>query len=198
MTRPPPDPLHAPSLSPTTLTTDRRTLMTLSERLSELVRAAFSGLYVHSFEHDDALAEIARLCRQQGWSLATWDIDRGLALAGPSAESPAAVQAADPPAAIRALHALAPPEGPAPLLLRHFHRFLNSVEIVQALDTQIHAGKQARTFVVILAPVVQIPVELEKQLVLVAHDLPGRDQVEAIARSLAPEPGELPEGDGLD
>ena len=172
--------------------------MTLAERLRELVRAAFSGIYVHSFEHQDAIQEIAGLCRQEGWSLATWDVDRGLSLAGPSAESATAVQAADPLAAIRALGALATPDGTAILVLKNFHRFLNSVEVVQALDTQIHAGKQARTFVVILAPVVQIPVELEKQLVLVDHDLPGRDQVEAIARSLATEPGELPEGDGLD
>src|SRR5918997_4679096 len=172
--------------------------MTLAERLRELVRAAFSGIYVHSFEHQDAIAEIAGLCRQEGWSLATWDVDRGLALAGPATDATAAVQAADPLAAIRALAALATPEGTALLVLGNFHRFLNSVEVVQALDTQIHRGKQARTFVVILAPVVQIPVELEKQLVLVDHDLPGREQLEAIARSLATEPGELPEGDGLD
>ena len=30
--------------------------MTLAERLRELVRAAFSGIYVHSFEHQDAIA----------------------------------------------------------------------------------------------------------------------------------------------
>ncbi|MEJ7636819.1 MAG: hypothetical protein WKF75_02220, partial [Singulisphaera sp.] len=53
-------------------------------------------------------------------------------------------------------------------------------------------------FVVVLAPVVQIPVELEKQFALVEHDLPGRDQLEAIARGVATEPGELPEGGDLD
>ena len=56
--------------------------MTLAERLSEYVRACFTGIWVQSFEHDDAIVEIARLCRQQRWSLATWDIDRGLSLAG--------------------------------------------------------------------------------------------------------------------
>lgn len=172
--------------------------MTLAERLRELVRAAFSGIYVHSFEHQDAIREIAGLCRQEGWALATWDVDRGLALAGMSTDAATTVQAADPLAAIRALGALATADGTAILVLKNFHRFLNSAEVAQALDTQIHAGKQSRTFVVILAPVVQIPVELEKQLVLVDHDLPGRDQVEAIARSIATEPGELPEGDALE
>ena len=137
--------------------------MTLAERLRDLVRAAFSGLYVHSHEHYDAVAEIAALCRREGWTLATWDVDRGLALAGPSAETPPAVQAADPLAALRALPALATPEGTAILVLANFHRFLGSAEVVQALDTQLAAGKLARTVVVILSPVVQIPVELDKQ-----------------------------------
>jgi len=172
--------------------------MTLAERLSEYVRAAFSGLYVHSHEHDDALAEIARLCRDQGWSLATWDVDRGLALAGHAADAPGALPGAtDPLAAIRALGALATPDGTALLVLRNFHRFMGSPEVVQALDTRVVAGRQDRTFVVILAPVVQLPPELEKHFVVVDHDLPGRAQLEAIARGVATEPGELPAGDGL-
>jgi len=51
--------------------------MTLSERLSEYVRAAFSGLWVRSHEPDDAIAELAALCRAESWALATWDVDRG-------------------------------------------------------------------------------------------------------------------------
>ena len=148
--------------------------MTLTERLRELVRAAFSGIYIQSFEHQDAVAEIAALCRQERWTLATWDVDHGLALAGSPAGDAGALQATDPLAAIRALNALASSEGTALLVLKNFHRFLSSVEVVQALDTQINAGKQNRTFIVILAPVVQIPVELEKLFVLVDHDLPSR------------------------
>src|SRR3954451_18691689 len=151
--------------------------MTLAERLSELVRAAFSGIYIHSFEHDDAIAEIARLCRDQGWALATWDIDRGLGTAG-AAAAPAVPGAADPLAALRALNALATPDGTALLVLRNFHKFLSSIEVVQALDTAIAAGKRARTFVVILAPVVQLPVELARHFAIVEHDLPGREQLE--------------------
>ena len=171
--------------------------MTLAERLSEYVRAAFSGLYVVSHEHDDAIAEIARLCRDRGWSLATWDVDRGLSLAGQPEGRGAIPGAADPLAAIRALAALATSDGTAILVLRNFHRFLGSPEVVQALDTQVILGKQARTFVVILSPLVSLPVELEKLFVVVEHDLPGRDQLAAIARGVATEPGELPEGDGL-
>lgn len=167
--------------------------MTLSERLSEYVRAAFSGIWITSHEHDDAIAEIGQLCRSNGWSLATWDLDRGLSLIGSGAL--AAPTAADPLSVIKALPALATPDGTAILVLRNYHRFLGSAEIVQALDTAISKGKQDRTFVVILSPVVNIPIELERAFVILEHELPGKDQIEAIARSIATEPGDLPEGD---
>ena len=83
------------------------------------------------------------------------------------------------------------------LVLPNFHRFLQSAEIVQALAHQIQQGKENRTFIVILSPVVQIPVELEKQFVVIEHDLPDRPQLEQIARGIATESDELPEGEDL-
>ena len=91
--------------------------MTLAERLAEFVRAAFTGLWIQSFEHDDAIAEIARLCRQQRWTLATWDIDRGLSMAGRSEDSASVVNATDPLAAVRSLGAMANPDGTSLLVL---------------------------------------------------------------------------------
>jgi len=170
--------------------------MTLSERLAEYVRACFSGLWLQSHEHDDAIQEIARLCRDRNWSFASWDVDRGLGRTGGAAEA-ALAGTADPLAAIRAAGSIAPDDGAAVLVLRNFHRFLGSAEIVQAIDTQLAAGKQNRTTLIILSPVVQIPPELERQFTVVEHELPGRDQLEAIARAIATEPGELPEGEGL-
>ena len=170
--------------------------MTLSERLAEYVRACFSGLWLQSHEHDDAIQEIARLCHDRNWSFASWDVDRGLGLTGGAAET-ALAGTADPLAAIRAAGSIAPDDGAAVLVLRNFHRFLGSAEIVQAIDTQLAAGKQNRTTLIILSPVVQIPPELERQFTVVEHELPGRDQLEAIARAIATEPGELPEGEGL-
>src|SRR3954453_12899330 len=102
--------------------------MALSQRLAELVRAAFAGIWIQSHEHDDALAEIAGLCREQSWTLAVWDIERGLSVGGKSDPT-----ATDPLAAIRALPALASADGSAILVLINFHRFLGSTEIIQAL-----------------------------------------------------------------
>lgn len=42
-----------------------------------------TGLWIQSHEHDDALAEIARLCKDNQWTLAHWDLDRGLHVPAP-------------------------------------------------------------------------------------------------------------------
>ena len=82
-------------------------------------------------------------------------------------------------------------------MLQNFHRFLQSAEVVQALAQQIVRGKQNRTIVVILSPVVEIPVELDKLFAVVEHELPRREQLEEIARGIAIDAGELPEGSEL-
>jgi hypothetical protein len=170
--------------------------MTLTERLSELVRACFTGMWIESHEHQDAQAEIAKLCRRENWRLAVWNIEQGLSIAGQSETDQVGGQ--DPLAAIRALSSLASPDSSAILVLENFHRFLSSAEIVQALSRQLVAGKQNRTFVVILSPIVQIPVELEKLFVVIEHELPGREQLLEIASGIGTEAGELPVGQELD
>src|SRR5690242_13231325 len=129
--------------------------MNLTDALREYVAAAFSGIWIESHEHHDALAEIARLCTHENWRLAVWDLDQGLRVSGASLNDSS--QSSDPLAAIRSLNALATQQGSALLVLVNFHRFLQSAEIVQALAGQLASGKQNRTFLLVLSPVVQIP-----------------------------------------
>ena len=145
--------------------------MTLAERLSESVRACFTGIWIQSHEHDDALLEIGRLCRAQNWTCASWDLDRGLTVHGGTVRAEGAT---NPLAAIRAVRSLAPAGGAGILVSRNYHKFLGSPEIIQALDIQLAAGKQDRTCVVILAPVVQVPIELERRFVVFEHTARSR------------------------
>ncbi len=171
--------------------------MQLSQQLDEYISACFTGLWVHSFEHDDDIREIGQLCRDRDWRMAVWDINQGLQLPSHTGEASAA-DAGDPLAAIRALQALGNPDSSAILVLQNFHRFLGSPEVIQAVSRQITNGKQNRTFLVILAPVVDIPRELEKLIVVLEHQLPDREQLTAIARGIATQEGELPDGDDLE
>lgn len=170
--------------------------MPLTEQLADYVRACFTGIWIQSHEDEEALRDIARLCHEENWRLATWDIDRGLRLPGQPAESGSGA-GGDPLAAIRALNTLAGEDTSALLVLPNFHRLLQSAEVVQALAHQIMAGKQNRTFLVVVSPVVQVPIELEKLFVVLDHDLPSREQLEQIARGIASGKDELPNGSEL-
>src|SRR5439155_4237491 len=96
------------------------------------------------------------------------------------------------------LPGLAEAGGTALLLLHNFHKFWTNPEVVQTAFAQLIAGKQQRTFIVVLSPVVQIPVELEKLFVVLEHALPDREGLERIARELTGDkPDDLPTGDDL-
>ena len=167
--------------------------MSLSKRLEEYARACFSGIWITSHEHLDAVQEISQLCQREGWRLASWNIATGLRCGGQDVEQ----DVNDPLAAVRAAGALSDGDHTTILILENFHRFLQSAEIVQAVAHQVITGKQTRTILVVLAPVVQLPVELEKLFVVLDHELPTRDQLREIAGGIATEPGELPTDDQL-
>ena len=138
---------------------------------------------MQTHEPDEAEREIVQHARQQNWKVAVWDVANGLRLPGDPDDSRPRPARGDP------LAALARPAGPgraatAPpcSLLHNFHRFLNNPEVVQTTFAQLVAGKQQRTFLVVLSPVVQIPVELEKLFVVIEHALPDREQLQRIAR----------------
>jgi hypothetical protein len=170
--------------------------MTLGERLKELISACFTGIWVQSHEHDDALLEIARLCNDENWTLASWDISQGLSVAGTTSATNDCGQ--DPLAALRALPTMSEPATSTILVLKNFHRFLQSAELVQTVARQLAAGKQSRAFLIVLSPIIQIPIELEKLFIVVEHELPSRFQLEELARGVATEAEELPSGPQLD
>lgn len=58
-----------------TATTDTK----LSDEVYEHVAAGFPGLWVESFEHEDACAEIRELCLENNWVYLQWDCINGLA-----------------------------------------------------------------------------------------------------------------------
>jgi hypothetical protein len=172
--------------------------MKLAQQLTDYVNAAFTGLWIQTHEPDEAEREIVQHARQCHWQVAAWDIANGLRLPGAAPASAQEPGGNEPLAALRALSALADGKGTALLLLHNFHRFLGNPEVIQTTFAQIVAGKQRRAFVVVLSPVVQIPVELEKLFVVIEHALPDREQLERIARELLTEqPGDVPSGDEL-
>lgn len=160
---------------------------TLKQSLREYVAGCFTGIWVETHEPQEAIADIEMLSRDEEWQFGRWDIDRGLRIGGQAME-----EGSDPLSAVKAAGAMG--EGTSVLVLENFHRFLGSVEVVQALVGQLHAGKQTRSILIVLSPILELPPELDKLFVAVEHALPDREQLQEIAESIAVEDGELPTG----
>lgn len=169
--------------------------MTLTKQIRDYIQAAFTGLWIQTHEPDEAVHELIRLAQENEWHLASWDVANGLLIPGTPKSAQPEAGGGDPLAALRALPALADAKGTTILILHNFHRFLNAPEVIQTTISQLVAGKQQRSFLVVLAPVVQIPIELEKLFVVLEHPLPDRQQLAQIARELTSDnPSDLPEG----
>ncbi len=175
--------------------------MSLIRELTDYINAAFTGLWIQTHEPDEAERELVEQARTSGWMLAVWDLARGFRL--PLTGDATVPEVNDPVGVLRVLPTLALPEsieaGTSPattlLVLPNFHRFLQSYEVVQTLFQTVTSGKQRRIFVVILSPATQVPVELEKQFVIIEHSLPTREQLGTIAReTLTDEPDSVPTG----
>ena len=175
--------------------------MSLIRELTDYINAAFTALWIQTHEPDEAERELVEQARTSGWMLAVWDLARGFRL--PLTGDATVPEVNDPVGVLRVLPTLALPEsieaGTSPattlLVLPNFHRFLQSYEVVQTLFQTVTSGKQRRIFVVILSPATQVPVELEKQFVIIEHSLPTREQLGTIAReTLTDEPDSVPTG----
>lgn len=171
--------------------------MKLTDQLNEYVRAAFSGLWVQTHEPDEAEREILQLARHEKWKVAIWDVAGGIRLATSSSAS--TESGGDPLAALRALPGMGERNGTAILMMHNLHKYLSNPEVIQMAINQLVAGKQQRTFIIVLAPVVQIPIELEKLFVVLDHALPDRDVLGQIATELTSDtPNDLPKGEQFD
>jgi hypothetical protein len=141
-----------PSTQPTALATSPPSL---TSRLPELVAACFTGLWIETHEPDEAIREITTLACTEHWRLAAWDCDAGLTF--PVADSPAPVpqDTTDPLAVIRAASQLSQGSTTTLLVLRNFHRFLASTEIIQAIERQVSQGKHTLTLLVVVSTVLK-------------------------------------------
>src|SRR5438045_3967758 len=86
--------------------------MRLTEELTGYVNAAFTGIWINTFEPDEAEREIVQHAIRHKWKIAAWDIANGMRLLGEKIIQTAV--GSDPVAVVRALPALAQEQNPTP------------------------------------------------------------------------------------
>lgn len=154
----------------------------LGNRILDLVRAGFSGIWVETHEIDDAVAEIGDIAAARNWQFDVWDINNKL-YSG-AHQCPGPVQILQTFADNMGTEGGKSVANASILVLKNFHRFLPNPEVVQTLANVVVRGKQVGKHIVILAPTVALQPEIEKLFTVINHDLPTVDELRDICTRL--------------
>jgi SpoVK/Ycf46/Vps4 family AAA+-type ATPase len=147
--------------------------------LDTLIRARNPLLWLVSSEELRVDALLEELALAHGKVLLGWSITKGIhRMGGARAQPPSGEGTEDPIAALQAVGAYG---DPSLVVLKDFHPYLAEPKVVRALRELGHALKSTYTTVIILAPVLQLPVELEKEMSVLDVPLPTfRDLAEML------------------
>jgi SpoVK/Ycf46/Vps4 family AAA+-type ATPase len=147
--------------------------------LDTLIRARNPLLWLVSSEEQRVDVLLGEMAETHGKVLLAWSITKGLhRLGGARAQPPPTEGTEDPIAALQAVGAYGEP---SLVVLKDFHPYLSEPRVVRALRELGHALKSTYTTVIVLAPVLQLPVELEKEMSVLDVPLPTfRDLAELL------------------
>src|SRR5919201_717003 len=138
--------------------------------LDTLIRARYPLIYLVSWEEQRLDAILQDVAQTHGKSLLHWSVTRGLRRISAARTVIVSEQSRDP---VEALAAIAKLTEPSLVVLKDFHPFLDSPQVVRAMRELAQDLKSTYTTVILLAPVLTIPVELEKEMSVLDVPLPS-------------------------
>jgi SpoVK/Ycf46/Vps4 family AAA+-type ATPase len=138
------------------------------------IRARYPIIYLLSFEEERAIKEIRSICQGMGKSLWIWSMTEGLKMGG-------AISNRDH---LEVLEAISKAEGGILCVLKDYHYFISEPKVTRRLRDLVSELKRSRKSLIILSPVQKVPQELEKDIVIVDHDLPGEEELSAMLEEI--------------
>src|SRR6267378_7087312 len=138
--------------------------------LDTLFRARYPLIYLLTWEEQRLDAILQDLAAQHGKVLFGWSVTRGLRRIGGARAVPHLDAQKSP---VEMLATLAKLGEPSLVVLKDFHPYLGDAQVVRAMRELAHDLKSTYTTVILLSPVLQIPVELEKEVSVLDVPLPG-------------------------
>src|SRR5438874_998420 len=138
--------------------------------LDTLIRARYPLIYLVSWEEQRLDAILQDVAQTHGKALLQWSVIRGLRRMSGARTMAISEQSRDP---VEALAAIAKLTEPSLVVLKDFHPFLDAPPVVRAMRELAQDLKSTYTTVILLAPVLTIPVELEKEVSVLDVPLPS-------------------------
>jgi len=144
------------------------------------LKAGYPAMWVQTHEEARFVKNLAEKIAEQGYQLYLWDLINGLI----DQKSGQARQMPDPLKPLQA--ALTLPEG-AIIVLKDFHKFIGSVEVFRMVKNILPSLKASDKHLLFVSPVVQIPVELEKDVTVLDFALPSEEELVNLAQKIVKE-----------
>ncbi len=160
--------------------------MNFQTELEILIRARYPILYIVSSEEMRAQSVIVEVGKRRQKRVFEWSYSTGIVPAGTSIQSQKNRSAAtkEPLAALD--HVIEQVE-PALFVFKDLHPFLskNNFAIIRKLkEIALHLKNSYKT-ILLVSPVLEIPTELEKEITVLNHPLPSREDLNALLDKIA-------------
>src|SRR6516225_7990832 len=149
--------------------------------LDTLIRARYPLVYLVSSEEGRVEELLRDIARGHGKSLIGWSAVRGLHRLDETRGVPLPGETEEPYAALQALRGL---QEPALVVLKDLHAWLDDRRLVRALRELGQSLKSSYTTAIVLAPVLQLPVELEKEIAVLDVPLPTFAELADLLRDI--------------
>ncbi len=149
----------------------------MQEELNILIQAQYPLIYLLTHEEERAERVIAEMAQcKPAKRLFTWTVTRGISEYGQNSYQQGTIAAE---AALKEIMRSDPKE-PAIYIFKDLHPFLTHDVTIRCLRDAIAAFKNTQKTIIILSPVQVVPVELEKEIVVLDFDLPTLKEIEEV------------------
>ncbi|MBE9062374.1 AAA family ATPase [cf. Phormidesmis sp. LEGE 11477] len=150
----------------------------MREELNVLIQAQYPLIYLVTFEEERAERAIAALAQQRPQQrIYTWTMTHGVAEYGSEGGSGHQNNTVSPQAAINwAMRQ----KDPSIFVFKDLHPFKDSPEVTRSLRDAIESFRGTQKTIILMSPVQQIPVELEKEVVVLDFTLPNMSELNQV------------------
>lgn len=159
--------------------------MNFAEELETLIRARYPIIYIVSSEELRVQKAVVDVAQKRDKKVFEWTYSTGIVPAGTSIQSQKHRSGAtkDP---LLALDQVIEQVEPAVFLFKDFHPFLtrNNFAVIRKLKDIAIQLKTSYKTIVLVSPVLEIPIELEKEITLLNFPAPGRDELAALLEGI--------------
>ncbi len=149
--------------------------MEATAEIEILIRAKYSILYMVSWEERRVEDALSTICKGLNRTLHTWSVTQGM--------KPAVVRTSGPskpttlPSELEVLATIHESSEYTVFLLKDFHNYLKDYRVIRLLrDLSVRLKDRAQT-IVLMGPVLNLPVELEKDITVIDFGMPNQAEI---------------------